>query len=131
MPEELWLEVCDIVQEAVIKTIPKKKKCKKAKWLSDEALQIAEKRKEEKGKGEEGINTHLNAELQRIAWRHKKAFLSDQCKEIEGNSRMAKTRDFFKKIRTTTGIFHAKMSTINDRNDMNLKRNRRYKKRWQ
>ena len=130
LPEEQWMEICTIVQEAVIKIIPKKKKCKKAKWLSDEALQIAEKRKEEKGKGEEGINTHLNAEFQRIAWRHKKAFLSDQCKEIEGNNRMAKTRDFFKKIRTTKGIFHAKMSTINNRNDMNLKRNRRYK-RWQ
>ena len=82
------MEVCKIVQEVVTKTIPKKKKCKKAKWLSDEALQIAEKRKEEKGKGEEGINTHLNAEFQRIAWRHKKAFLSDQSKEIEKNNKM-------------------------------------------
>ena len=85
MPEELWTEVCDTVQEAVIKTIPKKKKCKKAKWLSEEALQITEKRREAKGKGEKEIYTHLSAEFQRIARRDKKAFLSDQCKEIEGN----------------------------------------------
>ena len=90
MPEELWMEVCDIVQEAGIKTIPKKKKCKKAKWLSEEALQIAEKRRDVKGKGEKGRYIHLNAEFQRIARRDKKAFLSDQCKEIEENNRMAK-----------------------------------------
>ena len=90
MPEELQAEVCDIVQKAVIKNIPKKKKCKKAKWLSEEALQIAEKRTEAKGKGEEKRYTHLNAEFQRIARRNKKAFLSDQCKEIEENNRMGK-----------------------------------------
>ena len=95
MPEELWIEVCDIVQEAGIKTIPKKKKCKKAKWLSEEALQIAEKRREAKGKGEKESYTHLNAEFQRIARRDKKAFLRDQCKEIEENNRMGKTRDLF------------------------------------
>ena len=96
--EGLWTKVCDIVQEAVTKTIPKKRKCKKAKWLSEEALQIAEKRREAKGKGEKERYTHLNAELQRIARRDKKAFLSDQCKEIEENNRMGKTRDFFKKM---------------------------------
>ena len=115
MPEELWMEVRDIVQEAVIKTIPKKKKCKKAKRLSEEALQIAEKRREAKGKGEKERYTHLNVEFQRIARRDKKAFLSDQCKEIEENSRMGKTRDLFKKIRDTKGTFHAKMGTIKDR----------------
>ena len=99
MPEELWVEVCDIVPEAVIKTIPKKKKCKKAKWLSEEALQIAEKRGEAKGKGEKESYTHLSAEFQRLARRDKKAFLSNQCKEIEENNRMGKTRDLFKKIR--------------------------------
>ena len=95
MPEELWPEVCDIVQEAGIKTMPKKKKCKKAKWLSEEALQIAEKRRQAKGKGEKERHTHLNAEFQRMARRDKKAFLSDQCKEIEENNRMGKTRDLF------------------------------------
>ena len=109
MPEELWMEVRDILQEAVIKTILKKKKCKKAKWLSEEALQIAEKRRDGKSKGEKGRYTHLNAEFQRIARRHKKAFLSDQCKEIEENNRMGETRDLFKKIRDTKGTFHAKM----------------------
>ena len=104
MPEELWLEVHDIAQEAVIKTIPKRKKCKKAKWLSEEALQIAEKRKDVKGKGEKEKYTHLNAEFQRIARRDKKAFLSDQCKEIEENNRMEKTRDFFKKKRYQENI---------------------------
>ena len=93
VPEELWMEVCDIVQEAVIKTIPKKKKCKKAKWLYEEALQIAEKRREAKDKGEKERYTHLNAEFQRIAKRDKEAFLSDQCKKIEENNRMGKTRD--------------------------------------
>ena len=99
MPEELWTEVRDIVQEAVIKTIPKKKKCKKAKWLSERALQLAVKRKEAKSKGEKKRYTHLNAELQRIARRDKKAFLSDQCEETEENNRMGKTRALFKKIR--------------------------------
>ena len=102
VPEELWTEVCDIVQETVIKTIPKKKKCKKAKWLSEEALQIAEKRREAEGQGEKERYTHLNAEFLRIARRDKKAFLGDQCKEIEENNRMGKTRDLFKKIRDTT-----------------------------
>ena len=97
VPEELWTEVHDIVQEAVIKTIPKKKKCKKAKWLSEEALQIAEKRRDVKGKGEKERYTHLNAEFQRIARKDKKAFLSDQCKEIEENTRMQKTRDLSQK----------------------------------
>ena len=101
MPEELWAEVHDIVQETVIKTVPKKKKCKKAKWLFEEALQIAKKRREAKGKGEKERYTHLNTEFQRIARRDKKAFLSDQCKEIEGNKRMGKTRDPFNKIRDT------------------------------
>ena len=110
------MEVCDIVQEAMTKIIPKKKKCKKAKWLSEEALQIAEKRREAKGKGEKERYTHLNAEFQRIARREKKASLSDQCKEIEENNRMGKTTDLFKKIRDTKGTFHAKMGTIKDRN---------------
>ena len=101
MPDELWTEVCDIVQEAGIKTTPKKKKCKKAKWLFEEALLIAEKRREAKSKREKERYTHLNAEFQRTAKRNKKAFLSDQCKEIEENSRMGKTRDLFKKIRDT------------------------------
>ena len=108
------MEVRDIVQEAGIKTIPKKKKCKKAKCLSEEALQIAEKRRETKGKGQKERYKHLNAEFQRIARRDKKAFLSDQCKNLEENNRMGKTRDLFKKIRDTKGTFHAKMSTIKD-----------------
>ena len=120
MPEELWTEVRDTVREEVIKTIPKKKKCKKAKWLSKEALQIAVKRREAKGKGEKERYTHLNAEFQGIARRDKKAFLSDQCKEIEENNRMGKTRDLFKKMRDTKGIFHAKMGTIKNRNGMGL-----------
>ena len=116
VPDELWTEVRDIIQETGIKTIPKKKKCKKAKWLSEEALQIAVKRREAKSKGEMERYTYLNAELQRIARKDKKAFLSDQCKEIEENNRMGKTRDLFKKIRDTKGTFHAKMGTIKDRN---------------
>ena len=108
MPDELWTEVRDIVQEAVIKTIPKKQKCKKAKWLSGEGLQRAVKRREVKSKGEKERYKHLNAEFQRIARRDKKAFFSDQCKEIEANNRMGKTRDLFKKIRDTKGTFHAK-----------------------
>ena len=111
-------EVCDIVQEAVIKTIPKKKKCKKAKWLSEKALQIAVKRREMKGKGGKEKYTHLNEEVQRITRRDKKAFLHDQCKEIEENSRMGETRDLFKKIRDTKGPFHAKIGTIKNRNGM-------------
>ena len=107
MPEELWMEVCDTVQEAVIKTVPKKKKCKKSNRLSEEALQIAEKRREAEGKGEKERYTHLNAEFQRIARRDKKALLSDQCKVIEENNRMGKTRDLFKKIRDTKGTLHA------------------------
>ena len=106
MSEELWMEVHDIVEEAVIKTILKKKKCKKAKWLSEEAFQITLKRREAKGKGEKERYTHLNAEFQRIARRGKKAFLNDQCKEIEENNRMGKARDLFKKIRDTKGKFH-------------------------
>ena len=104
----------------MIKTIPKKKKCKKAKWLFEEALQIAEKRREAKGKEEKERYTHLNAEFQRITRRDKKAFLSDQCKEIEENTRMGKTRDLFKKIRDTKGTFHAKVGSIKDRNSMDL-----------
>ena len=118
MPEELWMEVRDIVQETGIKTIPKKKKCKKAKWLSEEALQIAVKRREAKGKGEKERYTHLNAEFQRIARRDKKAFLSDQCKETEKNNRMGETRDLFKKIRDTKGTFRAKMVSIKERNGL-------------
>ena len=121
-----------IVQEAVIKTIPKKKKCKKAKWLSEESLRIAEKRRETKGKGEKERCTDLNAEFQRIARGDKKAFLSHQCKEIEENSRMGKTRDLFKKIRDTKGTFHANMGTIKDRNGMELTEAEDIiKKRWQ
>ena len=115
VPEKLWTEFYDTVQEAGIKTIPKKKKCKEAKWLSEEALQRAEKRREEKGKGEKESYAHLNAEFYRIARRDKKVFFGDQCKEIEENNRMGKTRDLFKKIRDTKGTFHAKMGTIKDR----------------
>ena len=128
MPKELWTEVCGIVQEAMIKTIPKKKKCKKAKWLSEEALQIAEKIKDRKGNGEKERYTHLNAEIQRIARRAKKAFLSDQCKEIEENNRMEKTRDLVKKIRDQGNI--SKMGLIKDRNDMDLTEAEDIK-RWQ
>ena len=120
VPDELWTEVHDIVQETGIKTIPMEKKCKKAKWLSEEALQIVVKRREAKSKGEKERYTHLNAEFQRIARRDKKAFFSDQCKEIEENNGMGKTRDLFKKIRDTKGTFHAKMGSIKDRNGMNL-----------
>ena len=120
VPEELWTEVHDIVQEAVIKTIPNKKKGKKAKWLFELDLQIVMKRREVKGKREKERYIHLNAEFQRIARRDKKAFLSDQCKEIEENNRMGNPRDLFKKIRDTTGNFHAKTGTIKDRNGMDL-----------
>ena len=125
------MEVSDTVQETVIKTIPKKKKCKKAKWLFEEALQIAEKRREVKGKGEKERYTHLNVEFERIARRDKKAFLSNQCKEIEENNRMGKTRDLFKKIRDTKGIFHAKMGSIKDRNGMDLTEEEHIKNKWQ
>ena len=111
MPDELWTEVCDTVQETGIKTIPMEKKCKKAKWLPGEVLQIAVKRREAKSKGEKERYKHLNAEFHRIARRDKKAFLSDQCNEIEEKNRMGKTRDLFKKIRDTKGIFHAKMGS--------------------
>ena len=114
------MQVCDIVQETGIKIIPKKKKCKKVKWLSEEVLQIAEKRKEAKSKGEKESYTHLNEAFQRIARRDKKAFLSDQYKEIEKNNRMGKTRDLFKKIRDTKGTFHAKMGSTKNRNGMEL-----------
>ena len=120
MPDELWTEVRDIVQETGIKTIPKQNKCKKPKWLSEEALQITVKRREVKSKGEKERYSHLNAEFQRLARRDKKAFLSDQCKEIKENNRMRKTRDLFKKIRDTKGTFHAKMGSIKDRNGMDL-----------
>ena len=129
--DELWTEVRDIVQETGIKIIPMEKKCKKAKWLPEEALQIAVKRREERSKGEKERYSHLNAELQRIARRDKKAFLRDQCKEIEENNRMGKTRDLFKKIRDTKGTFHAKMGSIKDRNGMDLTEAEDIKKRWQ
>ena len=119
MPDELWTEVHDTVQETGLKTIPMEKKCKIAKWLSGEALQIAVKRREVKGKGEKERYTYLNAEFQRIARSDKKAFLSYQCKDIEENNRMGKTRDLFKK-RDTKGTFHAKMGTVKDRNGMDL-----------
>ena len=130
VPEELWMEVWEIEQEVVIKTIHKKKKCKKAKWLSKEGLQTAMKRREVKGKGEKERHTPLNAESQRIARRDKKAFLSDQCKEIEENNRMGKTRDLFKKIRDTKGTFHAKMGSLKDRNGMDLTEAQDMRRRW-
>ena len=120
VPDKLWMEVHDVVQETGIKTIPMEKKCKKAKWLSEEALQIAVKRREAKRQGEKERYKHLNAEFQRIARKDKKAFLSDQCKEIEANNRMGKTRDLFKRIRDTKGSFHAKMGSIKDRNGTDL-----------
>ena len=131
MPDELRTEVRDIVHETESKTIPKKRKCKKAKWLSEEALQIAVKRRDVKGRGEKERYTHVNAEFHRIARRDKKAFLSDQCKEIEENNRMGKTRDLFKKIRDTNGTFHAKMGSRKDRNGMDLTEAEDIKKRWQ
>ena len=131
MPDELWTEVCDIVQETGIKTIPMEKKSKKAKWLSGEALQIAVKKREVKNKGEKERYKHLNAEFQRIARRDQKAFFSDQCKEIEEKNRMGKTTDLFKKIKDTKGTFQAKMGSIKDRNDMDLTEAEDIKKRWQ
>ena len=131
VPEELSMEVHDIAQEVVIKIIPKKKKSKKTKWLSEGALQIAMKRREVKGKRKKETYTDLNAEFQRIARRDKKAFLRDQCKEIEENNRMGKTGDLFKKIRDTKGMFHAKMGTIKDRNGMDLTEAEDINKKWQ
>ena len=131
MLDELWMGVHDIVQETGIKTIPMEKKCKKAKWLSGEALQIAVKRREAKGKGEKERYKHLNAEFQKISRRDKKAFLSDHCNEIEENNRVGKTRHLFKKIRDTKGTFHAKMGSIKDRNGMDLTEAEDIKKRWQ
>ena len=131
VPDEQWMGVFDTVKEAGIKTIPKKKKCKKAKWLSEEALQIAVKRREVKSKEEKERYTNLNAEFQRIARRDKKAFLNDQCKEIEENNRIGNTRDLFKKIRDTKGTFHAKMGSIKDRNGRDLTEAEDIKKRWQ
>ena len=131
MPEELWTEVYNIVQKAVIRNIPKKKKCKEAKWLSEEALKIAEKRREAKGKTEKERYTHLNAGFQRIARRDKKTFLSERYKEIEENNRMGKTINLFKKIRDTKRTYHAKMGTIKDRNGMDITEEEDIKKRWQ
>ena len=131
MPDELWNEVRDIVQETGIKIIPMEKECKKAKWLSEEALEIAVKRREAKSKGEKERYKHLNSEFQRIARRDKKAFFSYQCKEIEENKRMGKTRDLFKKMRDTKGTFHAKMGSIKDRNGLDLTEAEDIKKRWQ
>ena len=131
VPDELSTEVHDTVQETGNKTIPMKNKCKKAKWLSEEALQIAVKGREAKSKGENDRYKHLNGEFQRIARRDKKAFFSDQCKEIEENNRMGKTRDLFKKIRVTKGTFHEKMGSIKDRNGMDLTEAEDAKKRWQ
>ena len=128
---ELWMEVRDTVQEKGIKTVPKKKKCKKAKWLSEEALQIAVKRREAKSKGEKERYIHLNAEFQRIARRDKKAFLSDQYKEIEKNNRIGNTSDPFKKFRDTKGTFHVEMCSIKDINGMDLTEAEDIKKRWQ
>ena len=125
------MEVHNTVCETVIKTIPRKKKCKKAKWLSEEALQIAVKRREVKSRGEEERYKHSKAEFQRIARRDKKAFFSDQCKEIEENNRMGKTRDLFKKIRDTKGTFHAQMGSIKDRDGIDLREAEDIKKRWQ
>ena len=130
MPEELWMEVRDIVQETGIKTIPMEKKCKKAKWLSEESLQIAMKRTDMKAKREKEKYTHLKAEFQRIARRDNKAFLSSRWKEIEENNSLGKTRDLFKKIRDTKGTFHAKMGYITDRNGMDLTEAEDIK-RWQ
>ena len=130
MPDELWTEARDIVQETGIKP-SMEEKCKKAKWLSGEALQIAVKRREAKSKGEKERYKHLNAEFQRIAWRDKKAFFSNQCKEIEENNRMGKTRDLLKKIRDTKGTFNAKMGSKKDRNGMDLTEAEDIKKRWQ
>ena len=129
LPDELWMKVCDIVQETGIKTIPVEKKGKKAKWLSGEVLQIAVKRREVKSQGKKERYNHLNAEFQRIARKDKKTFFSDQCKEIEEKNRMGKTRDIFKKIRDTKGTFHAKMGSIKDKNGMDVTEAEDIKKR--
>ena len=131
MPDELWMEVCHTVQETGIKTIPKKKKSKKTKWLSEEAFQTAEKRRDTKGKREKEKYTYMNAKFQRLARRYKKAFLSEQCKEIEEKNRMGKTKDLFKKVRDTKGTFPAKMGIIKDRNGIDLTEAEDIKKRWQ
>ena len=131
VPDELWTDILDIVQGTGIKTIPMERTCKKEKWLSEEALQIAVKRKEVKSKGEKERYSHLNAKFQRIARRDKKTFLSDQDKEIEENNRMGNNRDHFKKSRDTKGTFHAKMGWIKDRNGMDLTEAEDIKKRWQ
>ena len=129
VPEELLMVVCDLVWGLWSKPCPRKRNAKKAKWLSEETLQIAEKRREVKGKGEKERYIHLNADFRRIARRDKKAFLSDQCKEIEETNRIGKTRDLFKKIRDIKGMFHAKMGALKDRNRMGLTED--FKKRWQ
>ena len=131
VPDEVWTEVRDTIQETGIKTIPMENKCKKEQWLSEKALQIAVKRREVKSKGEKERYKHLNADFQRIARSNKKAFLNDQCKEKEENYRMGKTRDLFKKIRDTKGTFHARMGSIKDRNGMDLTEAEDIKKRWQ
>ena len=131
LPEELWTEVCNIVQVVVTKNIPKEKKCQEAKWLSEEALQITEKRREMTGKEERERHTQLRTEFQRVARIDKKAFLGDKCKEMEENNTMGKTRDLFKKIRETKGTFHAKMGTIKDRNGKDLTEAEDTKNRWQ
>ena len=131
VPKKLWMEVHDIAQKAMVKVTPKKKKCKQTKWLSEEALKIIVKRREAKGKGEKERYTHLNAEFQRRARSKKKAFFSDQCKEIEENNTMGKTRDLFKNIRDTKGTFQAKRDTIKDRRVMDLTEAKDIKKRGQ
>ena len=131
MPDERWTEVHDIVQETGIKTISMEKKCKETKWLCEEGLQIAVKRRETKSKGEKERYKHLNAEFQRIARRDKKAFFSDQCKEIEENNKMRKTRDLFKKIRDTKGTFQTTMGSMKEINSMDLTKAENIKKRWQ
>ena len=131
MPDELWNEVRDVVQETGIKTIPMEKKCKTAKWLSGAALQIAVKRRQVKSKGDKERYKHLNAEFQRVARRDKKNFLRDQCKETEEKDRVGKTRDLFEKIRDKKGTFHAKKGKIKDRNYMDLTEAEDIKKRWQ
>ena len=130
VPDELWIQVCDVYRRQGSRPSPRKRSAKKAKWLSEEALHIAQKRREAKGKEEKERYSHMNAAFQRIARRDKNAFLNDQCKEIEENNRMGKTRDLFKKIRDTKGIFHAKMGTIKDRNGMGLTEAEDIKKRW-
>ena len=131
VPEELWTVICNILQQSVTKAILKKKKCKKVEWFCEEALQIAEERREATGKGERERYTQVNAEFQRIVRRDKKAFLDEKCKEIEENNRMRKTRDLFKKIGDTKGIFYARIGMRKDRNNKDLKEAEEIKKRWQ